>query len=763
MAVQFPNMFNVDVNNGAYIGPLHQMFLGDANANRVGAYLFDGETALLAGGSCSGEVILYGGGTVALTGVVSGNAVYVVLNAACYVRPGPIRVSVTWTDGTNTATVVQGFGNVNITQDGTVIDPGTIIPSVSALIADIDAAVASIPADYSDLLTTLALDEIDINTLKAATVTKKLGSEIAYTDNEEGGYWRYINGAWQKVKTSGTAYWHMVTYPVTGGHMYRVTGRHGPYTPLATYWTDDGATPIGYSPDGYSASQSSEQITLDLIIPENATKMIVTAFPLGTFPTVKEVTYTNSADTTLHNLRESALGVTFDLNVLKFTRTSTGLDITLPYRCFIFGDKTANIYEKKLNGLTSGSFDISWDLNGYIVLDITTGTVSVDTWAQITARTDPFIVFASSGKLVNIGGVYYPMFNAGALLPYFNQYMISSDESVLNQRLTPPYYYFEDDYLPDKVLDIRETAKSCDVSFGFLTDYHVGFNTGRSMLLMKYLADHTNAIPFVLFGGDVPKASGTSAECLAAGDTWLDKASVFGKDKVYQCKGNHDYMIITGESSSYHADAKTDYYYICKNTEGKVHGEAGKMYYYFDDDVNKVRYIVLDNYDAGYGSGNYNTTGMSQTQYNWLIDKLGVQGYDILVLSHQTSDATLLNYEAVLAPLQEILKAFVAKGTLSYTGNNVTLSADFSGSTSRLICHLSGHSHDDESHVDNGVLSICTVCDAYYTSPSGYTRGYSTITEQAFDVFCITKDTGSGDGSIEIIRIGAGSDRSFTF
>ena len=906
-------------------------------------------------GGVTGKFIRANGTTIFLQGsIVDGDAV-VRLHQDCYNVQGRFTFNIFNSQDGVTTCIYSAVGKIDMGSTETVIDAGDVVPDVSDVVAkqeemtqviadartatsaantaaqnvgsivarpysppykagehctqngNLYKAMHDIPSDeewtashwtqivmgdeVTNLKSALSLDDIDIEKIKSATVTKVLGSEIAYTDNEEGVYWRFINGAWQKVHTSGSAYNHIVTYPVTAGKVYRVTGRHGNYFPLATFWTTDGTAPIGCTEDGYSATQVAENITLDVIVPEGATKMLVTAFPLGTFPTVKEITYENSMSVaqkiadqvfyytfdenfvsfeetntglnitlpyrfyihylkpvgsvqktlatgvssvtyecpnndylvfdlkdnqvkhwgwgdissankddyilfaninsknitggilkpyfnrykikqieaenyprTLNNLRESALTVEFDTNFVKFERTTTGLDITLPYRCFIIGDKSGTIYEKRLNGLTTGAFTVEWNLVGFVILDITTGNVSVVGWSDMFTQANPFIVLASRGKRVNVNGIYYPLIGDGALLPYFNQYMITEVDSERNNgRIAPPYYYFIDDYLPNKAISIRNKAKSADVSFGFLTDYHVGFNTGRSMLLMKYIADKTNAVPFVLFGGDVPKATGTEADALAAGDDWLKKASIFGKDKVFQCKGNHDYMInITGEPT-FHADIKTDYYYICKPTEGKVNGEPGKLYYYFDDDVNKVRYIVLDNYDAEYSSGNYNTTGMSQTQYDWLINCLDVDGYDVLVLSHQTSDPTLRNYESVLEPLQEILKAFVTKGTLSYSGNGVSLSKDFTGTTSRLICHLSGHSHDDEAHVDNGVLSIVSVCDAYYTLPSGYNRTYATIDEQAIDIFCITKDSGNGNGSIEIVRIGAGSDRHFTY
>ena len=154
--IRFPNMYRVDLEKGPAIKQLHQMFMGDKAANRIGAYLFQGDVAVSPGGSCSGTAILNDGSTVALTGTVAGNEIYIDLPPGCYAVPGPIQVYVLWTNGTVMTTVVAGFGTVTRTETGTIIDPGTIIPSVEQLISDIADAVASIPADYSSLLTTIA-------------------------------------------------------------------------------------------------------------------------------------------------------------------------------------------------------------------------------------------------------------------------------------------------------------------------------------------------------------------------------------------------------------------------------------------------------------------------------------------------------------------------------------------------------------------------------------------------------------------------------
>lgn len=189
LAVQFPNIYRLDISKGQpIIKQLPHMGQNDKYANRIGVELYDGNTPVTPGGSCFGEAVLCNiNATVPIeNGVVVGNKVYVDLIPACYSVPGPIRVTVKWTDGTNETTVFQGFGNVSLTETGTVIDPGTIIPSVTALIAAIDAAVESIPQDYSVLSANMnALTHFDLSISGkyiASTGVETANSDYSCTD-----------------------------------------------------------------------------------------------------------------------------------------------------------------------------------------------------------------------------------------------------------------------------------------------------------------------------------------------------------------------------------------------------------------------------------------------------------------------------------------------------------------------------------------------------------------------------------------------------
>lgn len=134
------------------------VFNSDALSNVIEVELFDGGEPATITGSVVGSVICSDGSTVPVTnGTISGNVVSITLTADCFAILGQIGVGVQIdTDGVKT-TVLKAVYNVEPFETDTVIDPGSrITMSVADLIDDIDTAIASIPADYSDLLAAIA-------------------------------------------------------------------------------------------------------------------------------------------------------------------------------------------------------------------------------------------------------------------------------------------------------------------------------------------------------------------------------------------------------------------------------------------------------------------------------------------------------------------------------------------------------------------------------------------------------------------------------
>ena len=154
MANYREDIVNIDLE----CGTLHRSFLqhaigeGDELANRFGVRVFREKTPVQLVGTCSGYFIRADGATVPLTnGVITGNVAYVTLTENCYAVEGVFALAIKITNGSEKVTLRIVDGIVSRTSTDAAVDPGTIIPSVEALIEAIDEAVASIPLDYSEL------------------------------------------------------------------------------------------------------------------------------------------------------------------------------------------------------------------------------------------------------------------------------------------------------------------------------------------------------------------------------------------------------------------------------------------------------------------------------------------------------------------------------------------------------------------------------------------------------------------------------------
>lgn len=134
------------------------VFNADDEANVIAIDLYNGEEPAALTGSVVGAVICSDGSTVPVTGgTISGNTVTLTLTGDCGAIPGPIGVGVQIVNGTQKTTVLKAVYNVEPFTTDNVVDPGSRITiTVSDLVQDIADAVATIPADYTDLLAAVA-------------------------------------------------------------------------------------------------------------------------------------------------------------------------------------------------------------------------------------------------------------------------------------------------------------------------------------------------------------------------------------------------------------------------------------------------------------------------------------------------------------------------------------------------------------------------------------------------------------------------------
>lgn len=146
------------------------LFIGENGAHTFVIYGVDGDGQKVnITGTVTASVMRADGGTVWInTGTIVDGEVYVTLSEQCYAVPGRAVISIYIANGDTATCIYCGITNVDRNRSDTSVDPGTIMPSVADLIARIEAAVNSIPADYSTLATQVSNQGGQINALNAS-------------------------------------------------------------------------------------------------------------------------------------------------------------------------------------------------------------------------------------------------------------------------------------------------------------------------------------------------------------------------------------------------------------------------------------------------------------------------------------------------------------------------------------------------------------------------------------------------------------------
>lgn len=344
---------------------------------------------------------------------------------------------------------------------------------------------------------------------------------------------------------------------------------------------------------------------------------------------------------------------------------------------------------------------------------------------------------------------------------YWKIEKLSVDVSDLKKEMigSLPDYYYTDNWLPDKIASINEANGFINgMSFAFITDLHFAANAMNSRLLLKNIFEQTQ-IPFVMCGGDIAPAHGDQYTLESIYADYMEYVAALGKENWFSMVGNHDFYVSdtsVSPSVRYSATWGETYNYLMRNAERWVaEMNVDHGCYVIADAVQKSKIIVLNSCEPNPVSSDTIMDGagrVSSAQINWLCEQLlADSGYRIVVMSHVPSDSAITQgYSSTQDEIQNVLVAF--KGKTTYGTH------DFSISTNELICHITGHTHNDQSHVDRGVLSITTTCDAHY-SDDGYGAAVGTVTEQAFDVFCFDYDA----ETITAVRVGRGATRKWSF
>lgn len=226
------------------------------------------------------------------------------------------------------------------------------------------------------------------------------------------------------------------------------------------------------------------------------------------------------------------------------------------------------------------------------------------------------------------------------------------------------------------------------------------------------------------------------------------------------CKGNHERLVPLAKCGAiFNRAFKVQFPEI-------IFGDKYGNYGYYDDEVYKVRTVFLNTSDVT-TQAHY---GMSKEQLLWLVSALNSvkDGWGVVILSHLCIDnigiwnsspnALELNW---VACINSILEGYVTRAS----GNNTALGLEwnFTSSTGRLVCVLSGDSHFNNYICRNGVNYV--VRQGYGSvSASDLPQGASYDTRGSKAIFDVLAIKGSGEA--KIFRIGAGDvtrDLYFTY
>lgn len=307
-----------------------------------------------------------------------------------------------------------------------------------------------------------------------------------------------------------------------------------------------------------------------------------------------------------------------------------------------------------------------------------------------------------------------------------------------------PLYYEKNDYLKTKIETIEGLMASANCNYDafiFCTDQHWNLNAKQSPNLINYIYQRLN-IPRMFMGGDYE--NGIDLNALKA---YRDAFP----GKIYDVIGNHEYMnylALLGETYVSHNITQGDIYaYINMHMTDAVSGDFSRGYYYIDNAMQKMRYIILSVYADG---GNAAVAQFEVAQKTWLQnDALNLSnGYTAVIFAHYLYS---VDYETfAIAPAS--------------TTNDILSVVDAYSGDGEIACLIAGHTHvDGMTTTPGGIPVFITTCDKCKPWINNGTdmeprlstdRIKGTITEQAFDIVVINKTS----KLISFVRIGAPAD-----
>lgn len=371
----------------------------------------------------------------------------------------------------------------------------------------------------------------------------------------------------------------------------------------------------------------------------------------------------------------------------------------------------------------------------------------------------------------------------GYAMGYEKLVKISSEDTF------PEYIEKEAD---ESIEAIKKVQSEDGVSFAFITDNHYmpalghDVNFSRTMNAYKKIAESTG-VDKIILGGD-HTVDGDKEHKLSFFKAFR---KYFKGLKYFPVNGNHDdgtiwdRAFVNNEKSVNHLTHKELYdvfYNHLPELGAEIVGEE-ELYYLYNDNASKTRYVFLDVGDIPYifedGTLKYlgiYTLAMSQKQIDWLVNKalrFNEEGWGVIFISHWAPLSILepINSDnKYLLHIWEIVDAYKRGEDLKkdyYDGDfKVTVNAEFSKyKKADITGFFIGHNHVDRvSKTGEGIPVISTGNAGMFNSGEKdgvfeVVRNDGDKTEILFDIVTIDKTK----RKIYMTRVGVGENREIEY
>lgn len=340
-----------------------------------------------------------------------------------------------------------------------------------------------------------------------------------------------------------------------------------------------------------------------------------------------------------------------------------------------------------------------------------------------------------------------------------------------------PKYLFDENYINEKIFkfeNIKSKSGLHSDTLIFITDNHVG--RSKDPIITPPIIDYilrNSTINKVMSGGDMIGGWTDSYDdvikMMSGNDLLVNSALKNGAD-FFGCRGNHDLVanLYDGHTVTFVTGVGPEgtYNYFVgrlaaindKIVFNKDEQKFENVYFYYDNEVSKIRYICIDDMKTlDTGEVVYHQIQKIQTDWIHNIIVNTPTDYKLVFLTHIPFFGYSDNPDAYYRPLSEYVSAIVNKQTVTINGT----SYDFSNAPD-TICTFSGHTHEDETLYFRNCLWL-TIGSDYEPSynlrylyneqwplePNDITKTF------LFDLVCLDYE----NNTIKTVRFGLGSDK----